>query len=212
MIQDSNIDIQIKFYLFLILFTGGLSPFLLLILLKKFRRYSKKLGKLLEYQVILVLIVSSLFTIIYSLPYLCCRILSIGIDFPTTFCNFLFSYISYSCTLVAFVLFLVLFLQLYFCQRCIFILEILLVEILTMLTSPKNLKYKSLRRMSLILKDEEKQSILIECQIIWLRKSSCTKYDHFVVFLKTLHHIFIEVWFKACLESLSSFRFKVPKL
>jgi len=56
------------------------------------------------------------------------------------------------------------------------------------------------------LRDEEKTAILLDYRIRWNRSKHPNKWIRFQVFVKTLRHIFYEVWFEERLYEIKSFQ------
>ena len=61
------------------------------------------------------------------------------------------------------------------------------------------------------LSDEEKAAILIDYRIEWYGEKRPNKWTHFKVWLKTLHYLFYEVWFKERLDEIKSFQVGIPR-
>ena len=65
--------------------------------------------------------------------------------------------------------------------------------------------------MHRFLSDEEKAAILIDYRVAWYGKKRPNKLTHFKVWLKTLHYLFYEVWFKEKLDTIKSFQVRMPR-
>ena len=65
--------------------------------------------------------------------------------------------------------------------------------------------------MHRFLSDEEKVAILIDYRVVWYGKKTPDKWIHFKVWLKTLHYLFYEVWFKERLDKIKSFQVRMPR-
>jgi len=61
------------------------------------------------------------------------------------------------------------------------------------------------------LSDEEKAAILIDYRIQWYGDKRPNKFIRFKVLLKTIHHLFYEVWFKERLDKIKSFQVRMPR-
>ena len=67
------------------------------------------------------------------------------------------------------------------------------------------------RWMHKFIRDEEKTAILIDYRIKWYGNRKLTKWIRFKVWIKTLHYIFYEVYFKEKLDKIMSFAVKIPR-
>ena len=65
--------------------------------------------------------------------------------------------------------------------------------------------------MHRFLSDEEKAAILIDYRIKWYGDKRPNKFIRFKVLLKTIHHLFYEVWFKERLDKIKSFQVRMPR-
>ena len=63
----------------------------------------------------------------------------------------------------------------------------------------------------LLQNDEEKLAILLEYRIDWFGNKKLTKCIHIIVFIKTLHHIFIEIKLNKWLDKVKHFKLKIPR-